>query len=144
MKIQDSLSSRAGNDSQIQMVVDAVIRSRTAVRAYRPTPVSKSMLTEILDVARYAPSNSNTQPWFVHVLQGEPKRQLTEALVLSHERNELPASEHFPMDLPAACKDRQADFGARYYEALGIDRDDAASRYRQTAATIASSMRRWG
>jgi nitroreductase len=68
----------------------------------------------------------------VHVLEGEPKRLLSEALMRSHERDALPPSRHFPDDLPAACKARQADFGARYYAALGIDRTDAAARYRQT------------
>lgn len=90
------------------------------------------MLTQILDLARCAPSNSNTQPWSVHVLQGKPKQQLTEALVRSHERDDLPPSGHFPDELPEACKARQADFGARYYDALGIDRNDAASRHRQS------------
>jgi nitroreductase len=133
MKILDSPSSSVGFESLTSSIVDAIIRSRTTVRAYRDTPVSKSTITEILDVARCAPSNSNTQPWAVHVLQGEPKRLLTEALVRSHEKDELPASQHFPSELPALCKDRQADFGARYYKALGIDRNDAQSRYTQTA-----------
>jgi len=133
METLDSPSSSIGIDSLTSGIVDAVIRSRTTVRAFRDTPVAASTIREILDVARSAPSNSNTQPWAVHVLQGEPKRRLSEALLRSHERDELPASQHFPSELPAACKDRQADFGMRYYKALGIDRHDAESRYRQTA-----------
>jgi nitroreductase len=122
--------------STVRSVVEAVIRSRRTVRAFRPTPVPKSAVAEILDVARCAPSNSNTQPWSVHVLAGEPKRLLSEALSLSHERNELPPSRHFPDDLPAACASRQADFGARYYAALGIDRNDAAARNRQSGRNL--------
>jgi nitroreductase len=117
-------------------VVDAVIRSRRTVRAFRPTPVPRSEVAEILDIARCAPSNSNTQPWSVHVLEGEPKRLLSEALALSHERNDLQPSQHFPSELPAACVSRQADFGARYYAALGIDRNDAAARNRQSARNL--------
>ncbi len=49
-------------------VVDGVIRSRTTVRALRPDPVPKAQLVEIIEVARMAPSNFNTQPWRVHVL----------------------------------------------------------------------------
>jgi len=120
-------------DGAAQDVVDAVIRSRKAVRAFRPTPVSKALVVEMLDVARCAPSNSNTQPWSVHVLEGNAKRRLSQALLRSHERDDLPASQHFPPELPAACRSRQADFGARYYAALGIDRADAAARYRRTA-----------
>jgi nitroreductase len=120
-------------DGAARDAVDAVIRSRAAVRAFQPTPVPKALIVEMLEVARCAPSNSNTQPWFVHVLEGDAKRRFSEALLRSHERDELPASQHFPPELPAACKTRQADFGARYYAALGIDRADAAARYRQTA-----------
>lgn len=113
-------------------MMEALVRSRTAVRAFSPGPVSKSDVRKILDVARHAPSNSNTQPWFVHVLEGEPKQRFTEAVLRSHEEDALPPSKHFPDDLPAQCRDWQADFGARYYKLLGIDREDVASRYRQT------------
>jgi nitroreductase len=116
----------------VQTIVDDVIRSRKAVRAFRATPVPQALVAEILDVARSAPSNSNSQPWRVHVLVGESKRLFSEALLRSHERDDLPPSPHFPRDVPQACKLRQAAFGARYYAALGIDRDDAQARYRQT------------
>jgi nitroreductase len=119
-------------DDAARGVVDEVIRSRAAVRAFQPTPVPKALVVEILEVARCAPSNSNTQPWSVHVLEGDAKRRFSEALLRSHERDDLPASRHFPDELPASCKSRQSDFGARYYTTLGIDRADAAARYTQT------------
>jgi len=118
-------------------MVDEAIRSRKAVRAFLPTPVPKALVAEILDVARCAPSNSNTQPWRVHVLEGEPRRLLSEALMRSHMQDELPHSRHFPDDLPPACHARQADFGARYYAALDIDRADTEARYRQTGRNFA-------
>jgi nitroreductase len=125
-------SAVPGRDNAVQGIVDEVIRSRKAVRTFRATPVPKSLVAEILDVARSAPSNSNTQPWSVHVLEGESKRLFSEALWRSHERDDLPPSQHFPHELPPACKLRQSEFGARYYAALSVDRDDAAARYRQT------------
>jgi nitroreductase len=113
-------------------VVDAAIRSRKAVRAFLPTAVPRALVAEILEVARHAPSNSNTQPWRVHVLQGRARQALSEALLRSHEQDALPPSAHFPPQLPPACQRRQADFGARYYSAVGIDRADLAARHRQT------------
>ncbi len=88
--------------STVSSVVDAVVRSRRTVRAFRPTPVPKSEVAAILNLARCAPSNSNTQPWSVHVLEGEPKRLLSEALAQSHERNDLPPSAAFS-ERPAGC-----------------------------------------
>lgn len=117
---------------QSRLLVDESIRSRRAVRDFSAKPVAKSLIAELLEVARLAPSNSNTQPWFVHVLQGDPKHRLSAALAASHERDDLAPSSHFPPALPPACKSRQSDFGARYYAAAGIDRDDAAARHRQT------------
>lgn len=131
----DPVPAGAERDGVVGMV-DAVIRSRRAVRAFSPAPVPRNVVVEILGVARCAPSNSNTQPWRVHVLEGEPKRRLGEALMRAHERNELPPSAHFPADLPAECQSRQSDFGARYYAALGIAREDLAARYRQSGRNL--------
>ncbi len=61
-------------------VVDNVICSRTTIRAFRPDPVPQSQLVAILDVARMAPSNFNSQPWRVHVVVGAAKRALSEAI----------------------------------------------------------------
>jgi len=49
-------------------LLDTVIGSRKSVRAFRPDPVPKQHLVEILDAARAAPSNFNSQPWRVYVL----------------------------------------------------------------------------
>lgn len=119
--------------ASVQNTVDQVIRSRKTIRAYKNTPVAKATIVEILDVARTAPSNSNTQPWRVYVLEGAAKHRLTSALLASHEADSLPPSQHFPAELPEIYKLRQADFGFRYYKALGIDRNDAVGRYRQTS-----------
>jgi nitroreductase len=54
-------------------ILDAAIRSRRSVRAFRPDPVPKRLLMEIIETARAAPSNFNSQPWNVHVLVGQAK-----------------------------------------------------------------------
>jgi nitroreductase len=112
--------------------VDQVLRSRRSTRAYKPDPVSAETILDILDCAATAPSNSNTQPWRVHVLAGAPMRGLGDALVASFRENLLPPSSHFPDPLPVEFGERQADFAARYYGCLGIDRQDAAARSSQT------------
>jgi nitroreductase len=114
-------------------IVDSVIRSRKAVRAFRPDAISKEDIVDILDVARTAPSNSNTQPWQVQVLSGRSKRQLSDALVRAHTAEAHPPLQHMPDPLPDACRPRQEEFGARYYGALGIDKADVAARLRATA-----------
>ncbi|MCK4331671.1 MAG: nitroreductase family protein, partial [Dehalococcoidia bacterium] len=46
------------------------IKSRKSVRGYKPTPVPKEILTEILDIAIRSPSGLNSQPWEFTVLGG--------------------------------------------------------------------------
>ena len=118
--------------SDAAAVVDTVIRSRKTVRAFRPDPVPQAQLKEIIEVARMAPSNFNTQPWRVHVLAGEAKRALSEAISRAHSANTHPPFSPFPQPPPSECAARLDDFGRRYYAALGIDRADVAARARQT------------
>ena len=124
--------SKHNKTTDVVAAVDNVIRSRTTVRAFRSDPVSRSQLVEILDVARMAPSNFNSQPWRVHVLEGAAKRGLSEAISRAHSANTHPPFSPFPQTPPPDCGARVDDFGRRYYAALGIDRADMAARARQT------------
>jgi nitroreductase len=115
------------------LVVDSVIRSRRAVRAFRPDPVLREDIVDILDVARTAPSNSNTQPWHVHVLTGRAKRELSEGLARAHAAGTHPPLQHLPDPLPDRCRARQEEFGNRYYGALGVHKSDTSGRARVTS-----------
>lgn len=119
--------------ADITRVVDSVLRSRRSLRAYRTDPVPRELLAELLEVAASAPSNSNTQPWQIHAVAAAPKATLSAALLAAFHEGTLPPSLHFPDPLPAEYAQRQQDFGARYYQSLGIDVADMAGRARQTA-----------
>lgn len=112
--------------------LDGLLRSRGSVRAFRDEAVSRETVLEILRAASRAPSNSNTQPWQVYALAGKAIREMEGAITAVFDSGELPPTHHFPTPLPEAYGARQADFAARYYQALGIDRMDAAARARQT------------
>jgi len=112
--------------------LDAAIRSRKATRAFKPDPVPRHLLTEILEAARAAPSNYNSQPWRVYVLTGAAKRALGEAILSVHDAKTAPPFTPFPEPNPPECAARVDDFGRRLYAALRIDRTDAAARWRQT------------
>ena len=47
------------------------IRTRKSIRGFKPDPVRREILAEILEVACRAPSAMNTQPWEFFVLAGE-------------------------------------------------------------------------
>ncbi len=54
------------------MDADALLKSRRSVRRYRQDPIPLATLREIVEVARYAPSGGNRQPWEV-ILVHEPE-----------------------------------------------------------------------
>lgn len=112
--------------------LEGLLRSRRSVRAFRPDPVSRQQVLDILGLASTAPSNSNTQPWRVHVLCGGAKAALSEELLRAHESNDFPPPTHFPEVLPERLRAHQESFGKLYYAALGIDRSDTPTRFRQT------------
>lgn len=51
-------------------IVEA-IRNRRSIRSFKPDPVPREVLEELLDVCRWAPSGGNAQPWHFAVLGGE-------------------------------------------------------------------------
>ena len=111
-------------------LLDSVIGSRKSVRAFRPDPVPKQYLVEILDSARAAPSNFNSQPWHVYVLTGEAKRALGDTLLQAHVAQTVPLFSPFPQSSPPECAARVDDFGRRLYASVGVDRADMAGRAR--------------
>ena len=52
----------------MKMELLEAIKSRKSIRAFKPDQVPREVLTELLDVARWAPSGTNTQPWEFIVL----------------------------------------------------------------------------
>ena len=54
-------TNQVGNGPQMSLV-DAV-RSRRSVRGYLPDPVPAALLQQIFELAQWAPSNCNVQPW---------------------------------------------------------------------------------
>lgn len=51
--------------------ITAAIQERKSIRAYTDQPVKQSVIKELLEIARWAPSGSNRQPWRVTVASGE-------------------------------------------------------------------------
>lgn len=58
----------------------SIIKERRSIRKYKDQDVSNNILLEILDVARHAPSEGNSQPWeFIVVRNRTMKEQIAAA-----------------------------------------------------------------
>ena len=54
------------------MDFETLVQTRRSIRGYKPDPVPRAVIEEIIGLAKAAPSSMNTQPWHVHVLTGAP------------------------------------------------------------------------
>ena len=74
----------------------SLIKARKTIRGYLPKPVPRELIDEIIEVAKWAPSSMNTQPWHVHVVTGTPLERIrqgnTENMI-----NGVPHQRDFPM-----------------------------------------------
>ena len=61
--------------------MDAVecIKTRMSIRKFKPEPVPKKVLLNIIDAAKRSPSYKNTQPWEVAIVSGAKKSSLRKA-----------------------------------------------------------------
>lgn len=110
-------------------VTDALKKRRT-IRGYKPDPVPDPLIREVIDLARLAPSNSNTQPWHFAVVSGDARHQLEQEIFAHMEAGNGPNPAFPPggAGLEGAYKERQYACAFRYYDALGITREDKKGR----------------
>jgi nitroreductase len=116
--------------------VDAAIVSRRSIRAFLPTPVPRAVIEEILTVAARAPSGTNTQPWQVHVLSGEPLAALARDIRAAHDSPEERATHseeyaYYPTQWQSPYIDRRRKVGWDLYALLGIAKTDKARMHAQ-------------
>lgn len=112
------------------------ITTRHSIRAYTSQSVSREQIDELLSVARYAPSGTNTQPWTVYVLTGQAKQNLT-AAVIAAAQEEGSASKYteeypyYPVQWQSPFIDRRRKVGWDLYGLLGIGKADKARMQEQ-------------
>ncbi|GAA6143532.1 nitroreductase [Hydrogenophaga sp. 5NK40-0174] len=113
--------------------VEMAIDSRMSVRAFKPDPVDRSTLEQILSVASRAPSGTNTQPWKVYVLQGSARDSLVEKVCAAHDSVRVDPSQaaayqeeydYYPAEWVSPYIDRRRDNGWGLYGLLGIGKGD--------------------
>ncbi|MBY0563777.1 MAG: nitroreductase [Hyphomonadaceae bacterium] len=109
------------------MNVDEALSARISVRAFTTAPVSEALVRAILEVARYAPSGGNLQPWRVIAVAGDAR----DAVVGLAKAN-LPGTEDdrpvYPADLWEPYRSRRFKVGEDMYVLLGIPRENKMAR----------------
>jgi nitroreductase len=111
------------------MEFDDVIMGRRSTRGYKPDPVPRALIEEILTLAMRAPSSMNTQPWNFYVITGDPLDRIragnTERMVSG-----VPQSREFRTGsaFGGVHRERQIGVAKQLFAAMGIAREDAEAR----------------
>ena len=112
---------------------EELIRGRQSKRGFSDRPVSIDVVREILSIAKYAPSSSNTQPWRCYVLTGNARDKISGAAVDAYRAGPeklVPEYPFLPKELPALFSSRFNTFRGMLGDAQGVHRSDIVGRRR--------------
>ncbi|MFZ6861502.1 nitroreductase [Undibacterium sp. Ji67W] len=123
-------------NSPVQQCVDEVILGRRSIRAFLPDALSEEDVLNILEVAKRAPSGSNTQPWKVYVLMGNKLQELSSAILDAHNHPsaDQPYTEeynYYPVTWVSPYLERRRKVGWDLYALLGLGRENKHGMHAQ-------------
>ena len=112
------------------MDVTDALKARRTIRGFKAEPVPEAVIREVIELAKLAPSNSNTQPWNIAVVSGEMRDRVEREIWAEIESGTKPYPAFPPggSGLKGRYKERQYECAYRYYDAMDIAREDKAAR----------------
>lgn len=108
---------------------ETLVNERRSIRGYKPDAVPKSVIDEIIEIAKRAPSSMNTQPWHFHAVTGGPLEKIREGntermMAGSAVDREIKMNHGYE----GVHRDRQVEIAKQLFAAMGIERDDKPRR----------------
>jgi nitroreductase len=100
------------------------IKERKTIRAFKPDPVPKERIEEILRLAIHAPSAINLQPWEFIVVTGEEKERLGRRLIKAYKEKQIACNPGNVKPLPKTYGKRGAktlELMKPFFEEMGVD-----------------------
>lgn len=106
------------------------IKSRLSIRSYLDREVRREEIEELLEVARWAPSGGNIQPWKVVIVSGDTKQRISADIVSAFTSGIQPHPDimYYPDKWFEPYKSRRFACGLELYRALGIERANKEKR----------------
>ena len=111
-------------------LVDAIFQRRS-VRGFLPKTVPEETMRNVFEQAQQAPSNCNTQPWYVVVASGDLRDSLRDQFI-GRAMAGTPSAPDFSYvsKFEGVYRGRQVDCAGALYGEMEIARDDKAGRSR--------------
>jgi nitroreductase len=108
------------------------IESRISIRGFKPDPVPKEVLFELLRVATRSPSGVNCQPWEIYVVVGEALKELGQVYVERFSQGIKPQpviyigqeTKGVSPSLKGVYRERQVELAKQMFRILGIKKGD--------------------
>jgi nitroreductase len=113
-----------------EMSLETAVRSRHSVRGFLPDRVPQATLDRVFDLARWAPSGTNIQPWQVYVASGETRDNLRAQFMQRTRDKHPPSVDHKGTRGPLGeiWKDRRRECAAVLYDAMDVAWEDKPAR----------------
>lgn len=111
--------------------LDALFAARHSCRAFRPDPVPREVIEQIITTARRVPSWCNAQPWQLELVSGAETEKLRSALMEQASAGVPSPDLPFPTSYTGVYQDRRRETGWQLYEAVGVEKGDRVGSARQ-------------
>jgi nitroreductase len=111
------------------MELNNVLLGRRSIRAFLSTPVPREKIVRIVEMARWAPSWGNTQPWEIVEADGGKAQELARLFQDEVKKGSPPRPDiEIPTNFPDTAKKRYVELGKTLLTQMGIARGDQEAR----------------
>ena len=112
------------------MEIIEAIKKRKSIRKFKPDPVPKEVIREILEIAGRAPSALNTQPWEFTVISGDVIDNIRKGHIQKIKSGIPPNPEFKLVDWPrdGIYRNRQVNLAIQLFKLMGIERKNKKQR----------------
>lgn len=104
--------------------LNSLLSQRFSCRAFRPDPVPRADIEQIISAARRVPSWCNAQPWQVVITSGDQTDAFRSALMAEVQTGSAKPDLPFPTSYSGVYQDRRRTCGWALYEAVGVEKGD--------------------
>jgi nitroreductase len=112
------------------MDLNQAILERRSIRSFKPDPVPQEILEKLIDISRWSPSGSNTQPWELIVLGGKKLEEVKDRLVQAMQTGKgNPDIPYPPMPEPYLSRQKAVGQQMKAYRASGVEPKAEANRF---------------
>ncbi|EGG30824.1 Nitroreductase [Aequoribacter fuscus] len=106
-----------------------VVANRRSTRAFETQPVAAEIIERVFSLGLKAPSNCNTQPWYVHIASGAKIELLRSMLPEKFMAGQLHLDYPYDGVYEGEFKVRQYAAAQALYDSLNIAREDKVKRH---------------